>query len=580
MNWQIKDIEHELKKDGEVVTKRLEKWAKEDSDRVFIYYGESDKEFTFGEFNQLANNVGHNLGKMGIAKGDKVSVFVTNPLISALSMFGVWKIGAAYCPINYNYKGKLLSYQVNDTAPSVLITEKKLIPRLNEVKEDMPALDIVVYEPEVGEHDYDESTSGSELDSKFQQYLFNDLTEGSYPNPAIEMHYSDISSIIYTSGTTGNPKGVVQTYRWINNYIFNLRQLTSQDDVILSDLPMYHIGAAFFNVGRAAWVGCKVAIYDKFSSTNYWERIKTTGATTTALLDVMCPWLMNAEESPDDRFNTLNKVYMQPLPLYHQQICKRFGFDFVLTGYNQTEAGNGSYVIIDELDKDEGTPEHLYKGFDREKIVSIAHKYNMAVASGKDEHKKGLMGKPSLLMDAAIVNTFDEECETGEIGELVFRNRFPNMMLKEYYNNDEATLEAFSNLWFHTGDAAYKDEKGNYYFVDRMKGAIRVKGELVSSFQLEDIINGHKQVSACAAFAIPAEVGSEDDIVVYIVPDQRGALSEEGLRAWMREQMPKAMWPKHIRFIDDLPKTPTNKIEKYKLRDKILQEIRPENNKE
>ena len=128
-------------------------------------------------------------------------------------------------------------------------------------------------------------------------------------------------------------------------------------------------------------------------------------------------------------------------------------------------------------------------------------------------------------------------------------------------------------MWFHTGDAAYRDEEGIFYFVDRMGGFIRTRGENISSYQIEDFINSHPQVEVCAAFPIPAEEGEEDDIVVYIVFKQGQDLPEEQLRKWMAAEMPKFMWPKHIRFIADLPKTPTNKVEKYKLKEKILIEL-------
>jgi len=171
------------------------------------------------------------------------------------------------------------------------------------------------------------------------------------------------------------------------------------------------------------------------------------------------------------------------------------------------------------------------------------------------------------------LNADDEECAPGEVGELVFRPRFPHLLFKEYFGKPEATLKAFRNLWFHTGDACYKDEKGNYYFVDRMGGVIRVKGEFVSSYQIEDIINGHPKVNVCAAFPLPAEVGDESDIVVYVVPKPGDELQEDEIRQWIETKMPKFMRPQYIQFIDDLPKTPTSKIEKYKLREKIKREL-------
>src|SRR5690606_20981319 len=114
---------------------------------------------------------------------------------------------------------------------------------------------------------------------------------------------------------------------------------------------------------------------------------------------------------------------------------------------------------------------------------------------------------------------------------------------KEYFNKPDKTVESFRNLWFHTGDIAYKDKDGVYYFVDRMNDVIRHKGENISSFQVEDLINQHENVSVCAAFPIPAEEGDEDDIVVFVVP-KKDPLNEQQLKEWTKNNLPKFMWPK------------------------------------
>ena len=209
----------------------------------------------------------------------------------------------------------------------------------------------------------------------------------------------------------------------------------------------------------------------------------------------------------------------------------------------------------------------------KEEIYSVAKKFHITVVDAKKDETKGILGTPSLLFEASVVNELDEECAPGEPGELVFRPKFPSLFVKEYYNKPEATLKAFRNLWFHTGDACFKNEKGVYFFVDRMGSVIRVKGEFVSSYQVEDIINKHPKVNICGVFPIPAEVGGEHDIVTFIVPKQGEKLDEEELREWIKKAMPKFMWPKYIRFVDKLPETPTSKIEKYKLRELIKKEL-------
>ncbi len=567
----LSEVKRELTVGGEIITEILEKWAREITDKTFIFYGEENLTLTFGEFNQLSNSIGHYLLSMGIEKGDRIAVFLKNPLITAMAMFGIWKSGAVFCPVNFNYKGRLLSYQIKDTSPKLIITEIELAPLLNEVKADIQTVPVILHRPGESNHDYKPDSRNISLDKVFLEVPFEEMTRGKTSNLEVDLGYMDTASIIYTSGTTGPPKGVVQSYRWLNNYVFNWKRLFNQEDIIYNDLPLYHVAGSFFNLVRGAWVGCGNALWDKFSSKDFWARIQQSGSTSAVLLDVMVPWLMNAPETPDDYKNTLNKVYMAPLPQYHHAVAKRFGIDFVISGFGQTETGHGSICIIDELK--EGTPPELYKGHPKEEIFRIAEKFNMLVVKGDEEGSKGILGKPSLLFEANIHNPLDEECAAGEVGELVFRPRFPNLIFTEYFNKPEASLKAFRNLWFHTGDASFRDEAGVYYFVDRMGSAIRVKGEFVSSYQVEDIINGHPKVDVCAALPIPADVGGEQDIAVFIVPKGGEKLTEEEIGGWIKTAMPKFMWPRYIRFIDDLPKTPTSKIEKYKLREQIKKEL-------
>lgn len=558
--------------DEELIIKKLEQWAIERGDKTFIYYGEEDESYTYATFNSLANSFAHHLIQRGIEKGDRVSLFLKNPLITTIAMFGIWKVGAVYCPINFNYKGRLLSYQINDTNPKLLITERQMVPFINEIKNELPPLPVIIHDPKESEHDYKQEVASVKLDRKFQSIPFYELTKGNVTNPSIELHYYDTANIIYTSGTTGPAKGVVQSYRWMHGYSYISRAFCNEEDVIYNDLPMYHVGGAFSLVLRAAYVGCTAAIWDKFSPNDFWRRIKISGATNATLLDVMIPWLMKAEPTENDRYNTLKKVHMQPLPQYHHEVAKRFGFDFVTAGFGQTESGNGFSALIVELEEGEGTPPELYKGYSRQDMLEIARSLNIPIQKGSQSFAKGFMGTPSPHIEAAILNEHDEKCGVGEVGQIAFRTHYPHSLMKEYFNKPEATVEAFQNLWFHTGDTGYKDENGYYYFVDRMKDVIRTRGENVSSYQVEDLMNQHEQVSMCAAFPIPAEEGDEDDIVVYVVPKSE-ELTEEELLKWSQKEMPKFMWPKHIRIISDLPRTPTNKIEKYKLKEKILKEL-------
>ena len=560
------ELKNELDKMG-LLVRKMEEWAEIRPDKTFFYYGEENLHITYKAFNQIANNIAFHLQERGVSKGDRVSLFLTNPKIIVLAMFALWKIGAVYCPINFHYTGRLLAYQLNDTKPKLLITQQGREPILNQIGDDIADIPVVLYRPAQGDHDFKEEDASPALDDRFRTTPWDDLITGEHPNPKVHLDYWDTANIIYTSGTTGEPKGVVQSYRWLQNYCYYGVKLLHPDDVVYCDLPLYHIGGVFSLVGRGAWQGCTVAVWDRFNADEFWNRVHVSGATYTLLIDVMLPRLLQPPEKPEDRNNTMRRVHMQPLPEYHNQFAKRFGIDFTTVGYGATEFGYACAAIINESGDEEWTPEEYRKGFDKEDLIAVAGRLGLQVVDGAAPIKKRFMGKPCMLHEAAILNEHDEELPPGQYGQIALRSRLPYVLMDEYLNRPEATKEVFRNFWFHTGDGAYKDEDGIYYFVDRMGGFIRVRGENISSFQVEDIINTHPRIAVSAAFPVPAEKGMEDDIAVYIVPAPGEKISEDDLRPWIQAEMPKYMWPKHIRFIDALPQTPTNKVEKYKLKE-------------
>jgi crotonobetaine/carnitine-CoA ligase len=565
-----KELEKDLQTDGEVVVHKFEEFVREHPEKLFFYYGENDRKYSYGEFNELANSVAHSLRSMDVTKGDRVSLFLKNPLVTSLAMFGIWKIGAIYCPINFNYQGRLLSYQVTDTTPKLLVTEQGRVSLLNHVKDDVPKIPVILHTPERGDHDHDSGEAAVELDAKFERVAFAELLNGEKANLNIPLGYADIANIIYTSGTTGLAKGVVQAHRWMHNYCYYYLKLMHPDDVVYNDLPLYHVAGSFANIARAAWTGCAVAVWDRFSPFEFWQRINKCGATSCILIDVMIPWLLLPEESPDDRRNTLKQIHMQPLPEYHHSFARRFGIDFISIGYGQTEAGAGCAGIVDEWGDEAGTPKELYKGYSKEEGRKIIEKVGLRLIPGNKPIRKGFMGKPAILFEAAVLDENDEELGPNQHGQFALRPKLPAVLFNEYFNKPEATLKTFRNLWFHTGDGVYRDEEGYFYYVDRMGGFIRRRGENISSYQVEDILLGNPKVGMCAAFPIPADEGLEDDIVVYVVAKEE--LSEEELRNWIDREMPKFMRPKHLRFVDSLPQTPTYKVEKYKLKEQFLRE--------
>ncbi|MBT3224828.1 MAG: AMP-binding protein [Deltaproteobacteria bacterium] len=568
----MQELEGQLKPFGNTFIEKFEELAETRKDKVFFYYGEEDRGYTFGEFNQLANSVAHNLRSLGLEKGNRVSLMLFNPVVTTISMFAIWKLGAVYCPINYNFKGKLLSYQINDTNPSLLITEQNFVSEINHVKSEIPALLTILHQPRKSDHDFDAAAATVKLDGGLRQAIFGELLEGTTSNPGVPLQDSDIANIIYTSGTTGNPKGVLQPHRYLHNYLFPGLNLAHPDDVIYNDLPLYHVAGAFYNVVRAAWSGCQVAVWDRFSPTDFWNRIKKCKGTFAILLDVMVPWLMMQEATPEDRNNTLKMVHMQPLAENHHEMAERFGIDFITIGYGSTEAGGVFGGCIDEMGDEEGTPPELRSGHTKDEMRALIKKINMPLVPGQEDVMKGFMGKPALLQEIAILGDNGQPVSSGSPGQLVIRPKLPSLILKEYFNKPDATSEALKDEWYYSGDIIVQ-EGDIFCFVDRIGGFIRARGENMSSHQVEGLINGHPAINNSAAFPVDAIEGSEEDIAAFIVLNQDAELSETELRTWMASEMPRYMIPKHVRFVNELPVTPTFKVEKYKLKARIMTEL-------
>lgn len=525
----------------------LDHHAAHDGDRLAILYGETGERFTYAEFAQLTDHVAGNLGALGVRPGERVSILTTQPLVCAVLMYALWKAGAVYAPVNFQYTGDLLAYQLNDTAPRVLFVDRAMHDRVTAL--------------------------GDRLHGEPKVVVIDGLRDGELgelvrpaARPGVRVEFDDAANVIYTSGTTGPSKGVVQSHRWVNQYCWVGRRTLTPDDVVYNDLPMYHVGGAHFNVVRALWTGASVSLWDRFSPHDFWRRVKQTGCTTAVLLDVMTPWLLNAEPSDDDRRNPLNKVHMQPLPANHHDFAVRFGIDFVTSGFGQSESGNPLVTLTEQTAQGEGTPDDLYRGLSHAELRQVFEDDGLLVLQGTDPMPKGIMGKPTPFLEVAILDERDRVCPDGVVGQLAMRPRLPALVHDEYLAKPEATVKAWRNLWFHTGDAAVRDEDGVFTYIDRMGDRIRVRGENISGFHIEELLVKHPSLALAAVIAVPSAEGDEDDVVAFVEVAEGHTFDRESIEQHCLDTMPKFMRPRDVIPVDQIPRTPTNKIEKYKLR--------------
>lgn len=541
----------------------LERRADALGDAPFIHYGHEAYDVSFAELDAVANSIAHALRERGANRGQRVSVMFRDPLRTLFAMFGIQKTGAVFCPINFEYRGSVLSYQLNDTAPEILLIEDRYVDRLNFVEDDLDGdMSVIVYDG--GAEDAAELSPGFDSAGSF-----DDLLAAPETTPDVRVDWDDEASVIYTSGTTGRPKGAVISHRhlFLNTWHLSYVLLTP-DDVTHLVLPMYHT-AGLGTVLSSLAVGARVSLWDRFSTSQFWDRVDQYGATHTSLFSVMQSWLLGQEDASPD--NTLDKVGMQPLSDNWRQITRQFGFDFVIVGFGQTESGNSTFGLIHAARNDHATPSDVRKGAAPEEVIARADELDIPVV--EDVPGDRWMGKPlSYLKDLAVVDDRDEPLPPGEVGELVIRPTIPGTTLSRYLNKTDRTLEAMRNCWFHTEDAVYRDADGNYFFVDRMGDVIRRRGENISSIQIEDTVETLDSVAQAAAFPVPAEEGGEDEVGLAVKVVAGTTLSAAEIEEHLRPRLPEFMLPRYVTVRDEFPTTETGKVRKHELQDTLEDE--------
>ncbi|ELY50933.1 acyl-CoA synthetase (AMP-forming)/AMP-acid ligase II [Natronolimnohabitans innermongolicus JCM 12255] len=528
-------------------------------DETALIYGPDDTHVSYEQLDTTANRIANGLRRLGVERGSNVSLMAAHPLQTLYGMFGINKAGGVYSPINFEYEGETLSYQLDDTDPDVFVLEDRYLERFEAVRDDLETEpELVVIE-----------TDGPSRETSLGTTSFDALREEPATDPDVDVSWHDTASIVYTSGTTGMPKGVVIPHRWIfANYIAPKRAVLNGDDVVHTSLPLYHIGGVYADVVAGLVAGGTVALWNRFSPREFWDRIETYEATSVTLISVMMPWLMNAPRTESDHENTLNKVHMQPLPEEYEALAERFGFEIVTVAFAQTETGSPIVGVV-RTDDAGGTPRSYRRGLEPETVEERAREMNLPVVDGVDEER--YMGRVrDDIVEVAVLDEHDQEVETGEVGELCVRPRQPGLLLERYHAKPGRTAEATTNLWFHTGDAAYRDEDGDFYFVDRLGDVIRRRGENISSMQIQDAVASHESVDAAAVFPVPAPEGGEDRIALAVEPRGDESVTEATLRSHLEGRIPSFMHPDETVVVDEIPTTETNKMRKVELRDQLF----------
>ena len=509
----------------------LRQRAEKLGDKTFLQFRDSPP-FSFSETSLLANRIANGLMHLGVKKGDRVAVYMPNSSDYVLTWFGILKMGGIMVPINTAYKMDFLQYIIDSSDSKVLFIAEEYMDRMPPIADRIPQLEKVIVWTRTGAAKFDSQGFDSKPMIPFSEFL-NDHGED---EPDVKITHLDHARLMYTSGTTGRSKGVVRPcqadYQSARNYAEVMD--VWEDDVCFTCLPLFHSNAMVMSVYPALIMGARAIIQEKYSATQFWKWMKDYGVTKFNMVGTMSYFMWNTPPVPEEKEHRVKLVLGSPAP--HDIIepfMERFNIKF-MEGYGLTEIGQVTFMRPGE------------------------------------PFRVGSCGKESPGYEIKIVDPeTDEELPRGGVGEIVVRPRIPNIMLHYYNKMHEKTVQDFRNFWFHTGDAGRMDKKGYIYFVDRVKDYIRRRGENISSFEVERIVNSHPAVAESAAVGVKAQTGgyAEDEVMIFVVKNHGIDVSPEELLKFLEPKMPYFMIPRFIRFVSSLPKTGTERVKKNKLRD-------------
>ncbi len=504
-----------------VIPHMLARRVARDPDETFAVFADG-REWSTRQTQDEALAVAAGLRDLGVNAGDTVVSWLPNGDHALRTWFGINQLGAVYVPVNTAYRGRMLEHVLRDSRASVAVVHADYVERLHDV--DLGQLQHVIVVGGEGPGVPAGVTAHGEAQLR-EVAVTDDLRE----SPAQPW---DPYAIIYTSGTTGPSKGVVSSYLHVwSTGALTFSDLFSAGDRYLVSLPMFHAGGTIGVVGCLWLDGGSVAIVDRFDTTRFWEMIRDGGVTCCTLLGVMANFLLGREEQPDDRDNPLRLVFMIPLVEDALRFGERFGCD-IYTGFNMSEVS-----------------------------VPLMSERNPTVT--------GSCGRPRDGVEVRLVDDHDIDVAPGEVGELIVRTEMPWTLTSGYWQNPDATARSWRNGWFHTGDAFRVDADGNYFFVDRMKDALRRRGENISSFEVEAEVLAYPDVAEAAVVGVPSPHG-EDDVLAVVAGTPGSTIDPEQLVRFLIPRLPHFMVPRYVRVLDELPKTPTSKVRKHLLRDEGL----------
>jgi carnitine-CoA ligase len=493
---------------------RLAALAHEKPDAPGIFFVDGP-EWNWPELHRRVRDHAQALQALGVGRDEPVLSWLPNGPLAVLNLLALAELGAIYVPVNPGYRGEGLAHVIANSGARLMIAHGELVARLEPI--DCARLETLVV---IGA----ESPRLPGVRLLRADSLAGDGARLQPPSRPLAPW--DTMMVVYTSGTTGPAKGVLSSFRHAHAAVLGFRNIGPRDRN-LTTLPMFHVGGVW-GILWAVYHGGSVVLATHFRTQDFWAIVKRYRITTTGLLGSMVDFLIGQPVAAGERDHGLASVLVAPYGPSALRFAERFGVD-VYTEFNMSELAVPMFI-------------------------------------GPNPQAVGTCGVASPGTTLRLVDANDIEVPEGAVGELLVRMDEPWTISHGYHNDPAATARAWRNGWFHTGDLFRRDAEGHYFFIDRATDSIRRRGENISAFEVEAGLRRHPAIAEAAAVAVPAPGGNEQEVMAVIRLAEGAALEPGTLIEFLRPLIAPHALPRYVRFVSDFPRTPTQKIEKFRLR--------------
>ena len=503
--------------------KVLEQKARAHPDKTFLIFEDEDEDavsFTYAEFDSMVNRTANGLLSLGVQKGDKINLQLTNCPEFLFAWFAIGKIGAVTVPTNPLSPPDELAYPVRHSESVVSITQPDLLPGIQAIRGSCPDLRHVLV---TGPDDPGDGASG-----------FSALVEGQSDTlRPVPLHPLDEAAILYTSGTTSLPKGVLVThanYIYASEVVSKLTRLGPEDRQLIT-LPLFHANAQYYSFMTALNVGASVALMPRFSASRFMAQAGRHGCTVTSLFAAPIRMILAQPRTPTEADNGLR-----------------------MTIFAQNVTG----AQLDEWEERFGAP--LLQ------IYGMTETMGQPLVNPLDYTRDNMsIGMPSLGYMCKVVDENGDEAPDGVPGELLVRGEPGWTIMKGYFKDEENTARTIEDGWVRTGDVAEVDEEGYFRFVDRAKDMIKRAGENVAAGEVEAVIKQHSCVADAAVIGVPDEMRDES-VKAFVILREGMTATDAEIIDFCKKRLSKFRVPELVEFRDEFPRTSVGKIQKHILR--------------